>query len=78
MQESVYCNATRGPNENLMLQVCSNLHPEMKSLNEKYDTGFCLGFLWRCNSLFISIFDFISLLKNAEKSANIFLVIDAG
>ena len=50
----------------------------MKSLDEKYDTGFCLGFLLRCNSLFISIFDFISLLKNAEKSANIFLVVDAG
>ena len=37
----------------------SNHHSDRKSLKEKYDTGYNLGFSFVFNPIFIGIFDFI-------------------
>ena len=56
--------------------VCSNCHPDMKSLNVSHVTDYNLGFLLLFNPIFIGFFGVISTLKNVAKSVSN-LIIDA-
>ena len=57
--------------------VCSNFHSDMKSLNVNRVTDDNLDLLLLFNPFFIAFFGAIRILKNVEKSANNFLIIDA-
>ena len=58
--------------------VGSNLHSDMKSLNENHVAYYNLRFSLLFNPIFIGFFGVISILKNVDKSVSNLLVIDAG